>query len=134
MFELLLSQRPQFGTGYNDLAALLIRQNRLEEAKPLLERALLLLPEPHEKAAVHANLGMLFAQTPDLQSSLKHLTAAIRVEPVQFVSLNAKLGEALWRLGRPGEAVEVCDGAIKAMEASKKVDRRANYSTYVHIW
>ena len=53
----------------------------------------------------------------ELSTALGHFQAAVRLDPIRLISLNAKVGEALWRLGRPQEAVQVCEAAIQTMEA-----------------
>ena len=76
MFQLLISHRPRLGSAYNDLAALLIRNGRLGEARPLLENALDMLAEPQAVAAAHANLGMLLAEASRYSPTL-HLTRTL---------------------------------------------------------
>jgi len=116
MFQLLLALRPQEGSGYNDFAAFRIRMGQRKEAQPLLEQALQLLTAPFAKAAAHANLGMLQSDLGMLDGAMKHLRAAVNLEPLRMVSLNAKLGEVQWRLGQPREGAHTCSEAIKIMK------------------
>jgi tetratricopeptide (TPR) repeat protein len=88
-----------------DFATLLIRQDRIDEARPYLEQALGLTPN---NAQSHLQMGILLEKAGDPQRSLEELRTAIK--------LDTKLSSALYRAAR------VCQKLGREQEAQRYFD------------
>ena len=99
-----------------DLATLLIKQDRLSDARPFLEQAIEINPN---NAQSHLQMGILLEKSGEPQRSLAELRSAIK--------LDRNLSSALYRaarvcqkLGRQEEAQHYFDEYRKATENQKK--------------
>jgi tetratricopeptide (TPR) repeat protein len=95
-------------TQYN-LALLLARTDRLEEAVPLYERALRLDPA-HTNARI--NLASVHARLGDLQSAERELSRVVTEDPRNAAALT-NLGVVLVQQGRPAQAVRAFEDALR---------------------
>jgi len=95
-----------------DYATMLVREDRVQEARPYLEQALTLNPN---NAQSHFQMGILLEKAGDPKASLEQLRSAIQLDP--------KLSGALYRaarvckkLGREEEAARYFDEYKKLTE------------------
>lgn len=94
----------------NALGYLLVLQGeRLDEARDLIDRALVI--EPNDPAIIDSKGWLLFKQG-DVEGSLPWLQRAYAAYPDAEVA--AHLGEVLWTLGRQDEARRIWNDAAKA--------------------
>lgn len=73
---------------------------RLEEAKAMIETAVEARPE---SGYIVDSLGWVLYRLGDFEGAVKHLEAAVALEPAQSV-INDHFGDALWQVGRRMEA------------------------------
>ena len=85
------------------------RNERLEEAKQLIEKALELLPE---EATIIDSLGWVRYRMGDLPGALALLSRAYTINDDPEIA--AHLGEVLWMLGRREEAKKTWEDATRA--------------------
>lgn len=83
-----------------DLATLLIRNEKIEEARPLLEQALALNPG---NAQSYLQMGILLEKSGDLQNALLQLHTAIKLDP-KLASAYYRAARLCKKLGREQEA------------------------------
>ena len=69
---------PQRGLGWKILGAFMSTEGGLEEALPVLEKAVRLLPNDAE---AHVNLGVTLAKTKSFKEAEAHLRTALRLDP-----------------------------------------------------
>ncbi len=94
----------------NALGYLLVLQGtRLDEARDLIDRALVI--EPNDPAIIDSKGWLLFKQG-DVEGSLVWLERAYAAYPDAEVA--AHLGEVLWTLGRQDEARQIWQEAVEA--------------------
>jgi tetratricopeptide (TPR) repeat protein len=98
-----------------DLATLLIRQNRQDEARPYLEQALALSPTNPE---THLQMGILLDKGGDLQGSFEELRTAINLNP-NLAGALYRIAHVCKRLGREREAQHYFDEYRKALGKKK---------------
>ena len=104
----LISIKPDHAHAYNALGySLADRNERLDEARQLIEQALKLAPED---SYIIDSLGWVLYRQGKPEEALKHLQRAYagRQDP----EIAAHLGEVLWVLGRRAEAQKVWDEAL----------------------
>lgn len=105
----ILKQEPDNIAALNSLGYILAdRTQRFAEARPLIERALLLRPDD---PAIRDSMGWLLYRTGNYSEALAHLRAAYSAEP--NAEIGAHLGEVLWVLGDQDEARRVWREAVK---------------------
>jgi Tfp pilus assembly protein PilF len=80
-FEAAIRLAPQLSTPHYNLATLLHRQNRLEEAEHEYQLALTYTSDPLEAAQAHNNLGVLLTQMNQFDKALVEFSAAISINP-----------------------------------------------------
>ncbi|HTQ84684.1 MAG TPA: tetratricopeptide repeat protein [Candidatus Solibacter sp.] len=71
---------PTFGNPYNDIGAYLVELDRLDEAIPWLERALVAL-RYESYCFPHVNLGRVYEKKRMFQKALKHYQEALEENP-----------------------------------------------------
>jgi tetratricopeptide (TPR) repeat protein len=98
-----------------DFATLLIRQDRIDEARPYLEQALALNPN---NAQSHLQMGILLEKAGDPRTSLHEFRTAIK--------LDTKLSSALYRAAR------VCQKLGREDEAQRYFDEYKKLSENKH--
>jgi protein O-mannosyl-transferase len=76
-FEAAVRYIPEFASAHYNLAVILQRQNRLEEAARQYHLAIAQSSDPLEAAQAHNNLGMLYLALKDYTTALTELSAAI---------------------------------------------------------
>lgn len=89
-----------------DLATLLVRNEKIDEARPLLQQALALNPQ---NAQTYFQMGILLEKSGDPQSALEQLHAAIKLDP--------KLAGAYYRAAR------LCKKIGRDREAQRDFER-----------
>lgn len=98
-----IAREPQNATVLNDLGyTLMSRTKRLSEASELIEKAYQLKPED---AGIIDSMGWVEYRRGNYQQALKHLRKAMKQLPDPEIA--AHLGEVLWTLKRPQEALKV---------------------------
>ncbi|MGB5082613.1 MAG: tetratricopeptide repeat protein [Burkholderiales bacterium] len=105
----LIEIRPEHAHAYNALGYSLAERNqRLPEARQLIETALRLSPED---SFIIDSMGWVLYRMGDLKDALGYLRRAFAGRPDPEIA--AHLGEVLWALGQRDEAVRVWDGASR---------------------
>ena len=99
----LINTKPDHAHAYNALGySLADRNERLPEAKRLVEKALEISPDD---AFIIDSLGWVFYRMGDLPRALELLAKAYGMRP--DAEIGAHLGEVLWKLGRSDEARKI---------------------------
>jgi tetratricopeptide (TPR) repeat protein len=88
--------------GYNNLARVLSKTGRAEEAIANYRQALQLAPQ---SAEAHYNLGSLLGMRGNLEEAKQHLELAVKFEP-DYAEAHSNLGNVLSMQGNPKGAVE----------------------------
>ena len=83
-----------------DLATLMIRDGRIDEARPFLQQALALNPE---SAQSYLQMGILLEKSGDLQNALDQFHTAIKLDP-ELSSAYYRAARLCKKLGREQEA------------------------------
>ncbi len=100
--------RPDHAHAYNALGYTLADRNeRLPEARELIEQALKLAPDD---AFIMDSMGWVLFRQGDTEGALKWLQRAYSLRPDAEIA--AHLGEVLWAVGRRGEAQKLWKEAI----------------------
>lgn len=114
-----LEKNPDDANALNALGyALTDRDERLEEAKPLLERAMLL--KPHDPAILDSYGWLLYRQG-NLQTALAYLRQAYGL--VKDPEIGSHLGEILWQLGQHSQARQVWREMLKKEPKHVRLNR-----------
>lgn len=71
---------PTFGNPYNDIGAYLVEQDRLDEAIPWLEKALV-APRYESYCFPHVNLGRVYEMKKMFRKALQHYQEALEENP-----------------------------------------------------
>ena len=71
---------PTFGNPYNDIGAYLVEQDRLDEAIPWLEKALV-APRYESYCFPHVNLGRVYEKKRMFRKALEHYQEALEENP-----------------------------------------------------
>jgi tetratricopeptide (TPR) repeat protein len=104
----LIVARPDNAHAYNALGySLADRNQRLEEAKGLIEKALALAPED---AFIIDSMGWVFFRMGDTARALELLQRAYKLRP--DADIGAHLGEVLWVMGNKSEARRIWREAL----------------------
>jgi tetratricopeptide (TPR) repeat protein len=104
----LIVARPDNAHAYNALGySLADRNQRLEEAKGLIEKALALAPED---AFIIDSMGWVFFRMGDTTRALELLQRAYKLRP--DADIGAHLGEVLWVMGNKAEARRIWKEAL----------------------
>ncbi len=99
----LINTKPDHAHAYNALGySLADRNERLPEARALIEKALQISPDD---AFIIDSLGWVFYRMGDLPRALELLAKAYGLRP--DAEIGAHLGEVLWKLGRNEEARKI---------------------------
>jgi len=105
----LIEIRPENAHAYNALGYSLAERNqRLPEARQLIETALRLSPED---SFIIDSMGWVLYRMGDLKDALGYLRRAYAGRPDPEIA--AHLGEVLWALNQRDEAVRIWDGASR---------------------
>jgi len=105
----LIEIRPEHAHAYNALGYSLAERNqRLPEARELIEKALRLSPDD---SFIIDSMGWVLYRMGDLKDALGYLRRAFAGRPDPEIA--AHLGEVLWALGQRDEALRVWDGASR---------------------
>lgn len=111
----LIQIKPDFAHAYNALGYTLVDRNeRLEEAQQLLEKALLLMPED---AFIMDSVGWLYFRRGDLEKAAETLRRAFALRPDPEIA--AHLGEVLWAQGQKSQADQVWRNALQQHPANE---------------
>jgi tetratricopeptide (TPR) repeat protein len=103
----ILETDPKHADALNALGYTLADQtDRLEEAKGLIEQALILKPE---SPAILDSMGWVEYRLGNLDKALEYLEKAAEISPDAEIA--SHLGEVLWHLGQQQRAMEVWDAA-----------------------
>ena len=106
----LIQARPDHAHAYNALGySLADRNERLPEARKLIERALQIAPDDH---FIIDSMGWVLYRMGDLKGAADHLRRAWRSR--QDGEIGAHLGEVLWVMGERAEAERVWKEAAEA--------------------
>jgi tetratricopeptide (TPR) repeat protein len=106
----LMVLKPDSAQAYNALGYSLADRNlRLDEAAQLLDKALTLAPDD---PFILDSKGWLLFRQGNFAAALEALQKAYAQKPDAEIA--AHVGEVLWALGRPGEALAVWREATKA--------------------
>ena len=106
----LIEVRPDYAHAYNALGYSLAERNeRLPEAKKLIQRALELSPDDY---FIVDSMGWLLYREGDLKGAAEQLRRAYNGRPDAEIA--AHLGEVLWALGERDEAKRVWQESLKA--------------------
>jgi tetratricopeptide (TPR) repeat protein len=106
----LIEIRPEHAHAYNALGYSLAERNqRLPEARELIERALQLAPDD---SFIIDSMGWVLYRMGNLKDALGYLRRAFAGRPDAEIA--AHLGEVLWALGERGEAERVWNDANRA--------------------
>ena len=97
-----------------NLAIVLLHQGKLEEAQPLLLRAVRIAPKDPR---IHEQLGQLYAQRANYAEAAKYLETATRLDPKKS-NLHFLLGQTYHHLGRNAEAKAEFDTAAHLVNSS----------------
>jgi len=79
---------PTFGNPYNDIGAYLVEKDRLDEAIPWLEKALLAL-RYESYCFPHVNLGRVYERKKMFAKALKHYEEALEENPKHLGAIQA---------------------------------------------
>jgi Tfp pilus assembly protein PilF len=79
---------PTFGNPYNDIGAYMIEQDRLDEAIPWFERALV-APRYESYCFPHVNLGRVYEKKKMFQKALHHYREALDENPKHVGAMQA---------------------------------------------
>ena len=105
----LIAIRPEHAHAYNALGySLADRNQRLPEARELIEKALQLAPDD---SFIIDSMGWVLYRLGDLKDSLGYLRRAFAGRPDPEIA--AHLGEVLWAMGERGEAERVWGDATR---------------------
>ena len=97
-----------------NLAIVLLHQGKLEEAQPLLLRAVFIAPQDPR---IHEQLGQIYAQKSNYAEAAKYLETATRLDPKRS-NLHFLLGQAYRHLGRQAEAKTEFETAARLVNSS----------------
>ncbi len=124
-----LEKNPDDANALNALGyALTDRTDRLDEARPLLERAMMLRPRD---PAIMDSYGWLLYRQGDLQAALNHLRQAYSL--VKDPEIGGHLGEVLWGLGQHSQARKVWREMLRKDPAHERLLRlREKYPEGFH--
>ncbi len=105
----LIQMQPRHAHAYNALGySLADRNQRLDEARKLIEKALELSPEDH---AIVDSMGWVLFRMGDTKGALEYLRRAFRGRPDG--EIGAHLGEVLWTSGEREEAERIWSETLK---------------------
>ncbi len=125
IFRDLIRLKPSFHHAYNALGySLADRNERLDEARDLIQKALELAPDD---AYIQDSMGWVLFRLGKTEESLRILTTAY--EQRQDVEIAAHLGEVLWSAGRKDEARKIWRQALAKSEDNETLQstlRRLN--------
>ncbi|MEW5976226.1 MAG: tetratricopeptide repeat protein [Acidobacteriota bacterium] len=100
--------RPDVAELHEELAALYLAKNRLDEAQVALDRALRL--EPTRAGALYL-MGLLYITKREYNSAITYLVKAVQYD-TNLLEARAGLGKAYLRAGRPGAAAHELEKAL----------------------
>lgn len=105
----IIVMKPDFAAAYNALGYSFADRNiHLDEAKTLIEKALMLSPEDYY---ILDSMGWVKYRLGELMQALEYLEKAYQVRKDPEIA--AHLGEVLWKQGREAEALTTWDEALK---------------------
>ena len=106
-----LAARPADPALYNQLANVLMRQQRLDEAKHHFEQVIRYAPD---HLAAHLNLGAILLGQRDFAAAINHLQRALQLDPPpsDAAYLHNNLGVAFLEQGQVDQAIEHFEQAL----------------------
>lgn len=105
----IIVMKPDFSAAYNALGYSFADRNiNLQEAKTLIEKALMLSPEDHY---ILDSMGWVKFRLGELNQALEYLEKAYLVHKDPEIA--AHLGEVLWKQGRQDDALKTWEEALK---------------------
>ena len=104
----LILLKPDFAQAYNALGySLADRNQKLDEAKSLIEKALELSPDDH---FILDSMGWVQYRLGNLEQAVEYLQKAYKAQPDPEIA--AHLGEVLWQQGKHDEAKKTWSNAL----------------------
>ena len=100
--------RPHDVSVLQGMAWVLRRLGHVDDALPLLQKALVLAPDRPE---LHNDMGVLFQDRDDFPKAITFHKRALKLNP-RFTPALINMGVAQKRLGRIQEAIEACQAAL----------------------
>jgi Flp pilus assembly protein TadD len=117
----LIQLKPDMGHAYNALGySLADRNERLDEAQKLIEKALVLSPDDY---FILDSMGWVKYRRGQLAQALDYLKRAYAAQPDPEVA--AHLGEVLWQQGKHEEAVKTWEEALQAHPENETLQKTA---------
>ncbi len=110
-FERAITSKPDYAEALASLADVAEKEHQLDEARRLVERALLLTPNLVVTQLVLARLRLRASEHAEVESQLKPLLANSTIRPKDRATAFGCLGQALEGLGRYDEAYAAFAGA-----------------------
>lgn len=105
----LMLMKPDFAQAYNALGYTLADRNeRLDEARALIEKALSITPNDHY---ILDSMGWVFYRQGRLDEALEYLQRAYQLQSDPEIA--AHLGEVLWQQGQRAKAADVWEKALQ---------------------
>ncbi|MFM9914027.1 MAG: tetratricopeptide repeat protein [Methylophilaceae bacterium] len=105
----LMLMKPDFAQAYNALGYTLAERNeRLDEAQKLIEKALALTPDDH---FILDSMGWVHYRMGRLDEALQFIQRAYDTQPDPEIA--AHLGEVLWQQGKHEEAISTWEAALR---------------------
>lgn len=105
----LMLMKPDFAQAYNALGYTLAERNeRLDEAQKLIEKALALTPDDH---FILDSMGWVHYRMGRLDEALHFIQRAYDTQPDPEIA--AHLGEVLWQQGKHEEAISTWEAALR---------------------
>jgi tetratricopeptide (TPR) repeat protein len=104
-----LAKNPSAWPAHHNLAVVLVRQERYEEAVPHYQEALRIHPD---FAEAHSNLGYELVRQGRIEEAVRHCREALRIKP-SFEEAHNNLGIALASQGRLDEAIRHFSEAVR---------------------
>lgn len=105
----LMLMKPDFAQAYNALGYTLADRNeRLEEAQELIEKALSITPDDHY---ILDSMGWVHYRQGRLDEALEYLQRAYQLQPDPEIA--AHLGEVLWQQGKREDAISTWEKALQ---------------------
>ncbi len=99
-YQIVIKIDPLYAEAYNDLGTLFIRQNRLDEARAYLEKALERKPIPR----TYNNMGFVLEKEGKFDAAANYYGKALELDPINAEAQN-NVGIALARHGKFDEAI-----------------------------
>ena len=108
-YRKVLEHEPDYVNAYTQLATIVLRQQRFDEAERLIERTIRLEPD---NPSLRFNLASLAVMRGDALRGLELYRDILRFQP-DSAGAHREIGKLLIQLGRPGEAEPHCRAVLQ---------------------